>query len=653
MENERDLVDQIIGEGRRGAPPVDSEFLADFLAETREHLERIELNVLELERAPENQENIHGLFRSFHTIKGLAGFVGQSVVARVAHRTETVLDDCRKKMLTPGRSVASAILQSADLIQRLCTQISLGQDGAFLEEVNSHVDRLDRRDFGPEAPDRAAGNASVVEGGHELRGAVAPEISAVPGPEDQGPPEPESWSSFSQKIFREELPEARQALRDQGTSREEPAAFSEIFGAGTPELSRSEVPEGKSWLFGGEPSAGGEQIRISAARVGGLVDLLGELLIAQSQVEQEAVQRFGPNDPLVNHLERLSRITKEVQGISMSLGMVSLKSTFQKLRRLGRDTAATLGKEVELQFFGEDTEIDRGVAEKLLDPLVHLLKNAISHGVEGRELRLARGKTPGGTVSVSARRCRGSVFLEVRDDGAGIDGDRVLRKAVDRGLVEPGTTLTEEALVELLFLPGFSTATAVDGISGRGVGMDVVKTEVSRLGGRVEVQNTPGRGCGFVLRIPINMAILNGTVVDIGGTPYVVPTLAVKRILQVTEDLWVVARGRRVMVRVRNQLVPLLPVEEMLGHLSASEENPDQVLALVLEEDQRVRALPVRSVLGRQDVVVKPLNEAFRHLEFFSGASILGDGRVAFILDVEALFRDGGDAGCQVGPGLS
>ncbi|OPZ59189.1 MAG: Chemotaxis protein CheA [Synergistetes bacterium ADurb.Bin520] len=416
--------------------------------------------------------------------------------------------------------------------------------------------------------------------------------------------------------------------------------------APSPERS-AEAPTSRP-LPAGESSSkgGGDNIRVATAKVDSMVDMLGELLITQSQIEQEAVRRFGQNDPLVTHLGRLSRITKELQGLSMSLSMVSLKSTFQKLRRLGRDTMASLGKEVDLQFVGEDTEIDRGVAEKLLDPLVHLLKNAISHGVEDEKTRLARGKPPRGTVTVSAYSRRGSVFIEVRDDGGGIDPEKVLRKAVERGLVEPGGSRSEDEVVSFIFLPGFSTAGVVDGVSGRGVGMDVVKTEISRIGGRVDVHNTPGQGCAFVLKIPINMAILNGTIVDIGGIHYILPTLAVKQILQVTDDLWVSVQGRDAVVRVRDRLVSVIPVGEVLGR--SFEEGREGIhLALVLELDNRVKALPVRSVVGRQEIVVKPLNEAFRSLDFVSGASILGDGRVSLILDVEALFKYGGEVECR------
>ena len=612
MDDGRDLVDLIIGGDPREAPAVESEFLADFLTEAREHLERIELDVLELENAPESEEIVHSIFRSFHTLKGLAGFVGQTLVAKVAHRTETVLDDCRKKILRPGKGVVEGILRSADLIQRLCSHMALGQNRAFLEEVAAHVDRLDRRAFSSDSPE--APEKGTLEG-------APPRAPLTPSADLPGAPSP-----------------GEEPLRPPAPPAPEP---------GTAPPSRGASPASPRPASSGEGSpGGGASVRVATAKVDSMVDMLGELLITQSQIEQEAVRRFGQNDPLVTHLGRLSRITKELQSLSMSLSMVSLKSTFQKLRRLGRDTVASLGKEVDLQFVGEDTEIDRGEAEKLLDPLVHLLKNAISHGVEDEKTRLARGKPPGGTVTVSAYSRRGSVFIEVRDDGGGIDPEKVLRKAVERGLVEPGGSRSEDEVVGFIFLPGFSTAGTVDGVSGRGVGMDVVKTEISRIGGRVDVHNTPGQGCAFVLKIPINMAILNGTIVDIGGIHYILPTLAVKQILQVTDDLWVSVQGRDAVVRVRDRLISVIPVEEVLGR--AFGEGREVVrLALVLELDNRVKALPVRSVVGRQEIVVKPLNEAFRSLDFVSGASILGDGRVSLILDVEALFKYGGEVECR------
>ena len=625
MDGECDLVDLIIGDDVRGASAVDSEFLADFLAEAREHLERIELDVLELENEPGNPEIVHSLFRSFHTLKGLAGFVGQTLVAKIAHRTETVLDDCRKKVLLPERPVVESILRSADLLQRICTQMTLARDRAFLEEVALHVDHLDRRDFPQQVRLIPAGEkpsqAPEIPPPSPKAGA---EREGVPGGEEDVPATA-SWEeedAVTEAVAAEIVPAAAAPVPA-------PSAAAPVAGRETPN------------------KGGGENVRVSTAKVDSLVDMLGELLITQSQIEQEAVQRFGQNDPLVTHLGRLSRITKELQGLSMSLSMVSLKSTFQKLRRLGRDTVASLGKEVDLQFFGEDTEIDRGVAERLLDPLVHLIKNAISHGVEDRETRLARSKSPVGVVTVSAYSRRGSVFIEVRDDGGGIDPEKVWRKAVERGLVDPGGIRNEDEIIGFLFLPGFSTAATVDGVSGRGVGMDVVKTEISRIGGRVDVQNTLGQGCAFVLKIPINMAILNGTIVDLGGAHYILPTLTVKQILQVTEDLWISVQGRDAMVRVRDRLIPVIPVEEILGMKNSGGRRDDVRLVLVLELDNRVKALPARSVVGRQEIVVKPLNEAFRSLDFVSGASILGDGRVSLILDVEALFKYGGEVECR------
>jgi two-component system chemotaxis sensor kinase CheA len=327
----------------------------------------------------------------------------------------------------------------------------------------------------------------------------------------------------------------------------------------------------------------------------------------------------------------------------MSLSMVSLRSTFQKLQRIARDTIQELGKNAEFVISGEETEIDRSVAEKLLDPLVHMVKNAISHGIESPEDRVSLGKTRQGTVTVSAYSRRGNVFIEVADDGRGMDPERILRKAQEKNLADPSRNYNEEEILSFVFLPGFSTLAVANTVSGRGVGMDVVRTEISRIGGKVEIRNTPGKGCVFVLKIPINMAVLNGTIVNIFGEHYILPTLHVKQILKPEDGQWISVGGREIMLRVRENVVPVIPVDAVFGRSGEFERNLDGTLMVVMELEQQIKVLPVRAVLGRREIVVKPLGKEFASLEFVSGASILGDGKVSLILDVEALFRYGGD----------
>lgn len=631
MPDERDIVRRLIdgGEDKEEGGGF-SEFLEDFLAETREHLESIELGVLELENDPGNCDMVHGIFRSFHTIKGLAGFVNQSLVQKIAHAVETILDECRKGNIRPSKRVVDAILAGADLLGRICDDVKLVRDAAFLEEVRSHL--LGFENWKSEEGTVSGQESRFPSGEKIMLSGAAGHEKGVPAP-----PSPETSRNEEARPLQDGKDGASGAQGEHGT---EPPPESEARNERRNTTSHEVLRGGSAQR---NAAASGELIRISTHKVDNLADMLGELLITQSQVEQQIVTRFGPNDSLVSHLLRMSRITRELQNLAMSLSMVSLRSTFQKLQRIARDTIQELGKNVEFVISGEETEIDRNVAEKLLDPLVHMVKNAISHGIESPEDRAALGKSRQGSVTVSAYSRRGNVFIEVADDGRGMDPERILRKAQEKGLVDPSRNYTEEEILSFVFLPGFSTLEVANTVSGRGVGMDVVRTEISRIGGKVEIRNAPGKGCAFILKIPINMAVLNGTIVNIFGEHYILPTLHVKQILKPEEGQWISVGGREIMLRVRENVVPVIPVDAVFGCPGKFERNLDGSLMVVMELEQQIKVLPVRAVLGRREIVVKPLGKEFASLEFVSGASILGDGKVSLILDVEALFRYGGD----------
>ncbi|WP_300521385.1 chemotaxis protein CheA, partial [Aminiphilus sp.] len=624
MPDERDVVRRLIdGEEDKAEGGGFSEFLEDFLAETKEHLESIELGVLELENDPGNCDMVHGIFRSFHTIKGLAGFVNQSLVQKIAHAVETILDECRKGNIRPSKRVVDAILAGADLLGRICNDVRLVRDAAFLEEVRSHLLGFEnwKKEEGA-VPGQACRLSSSEKAMPSGASGDGKNISA-------SLPSPEVSRNEEARSLRDGEEGAPGAPAESGMEPSPESAPSEARNARKNAAPREVLPGGSAQR---NTTASGELIRISTHKVDNLADMLGELLITQSQVEQQVVTRFGPNDSLVSHLLRMSRITRELQNLAMSLSMVSLRSTFQKLQRIARDTIQELGKNAEFVISGEDTEIDRSVAEKLLDPLVHMVKNAISHGIESPEDRASRGKTRQGTVTVSAYSRRGNVFIEVADDGRGMDPEGILRKAQEKNLADPSRNYSEEEILGFVFLPGFSTLAVANTVSGRGVGMDVVRTEISRIGGKVEIRNTPGKGCTFVLKIPINMAVLNGTIVNIFGEHYILPTLHVKQILKPEDGQWISVGGREIMLRVRENVVPVIPVDAVFGCPGEFERSFDGTLMVVMELEQQIKALPVRAVLGRREIVVKPLGKEFASLEFVSGASILGDGKVSLIL---------------------
>lgn len=623
-EQEKNLVDQIIAGEAEVQEEVDPELLTDFLVETKEHLENIEMQVLSLETDPGNMEIIHGVFREFHTIKGLAGFVNQELVRTIAHQTETLLDECRKGQIPINKRIIDLILASVDLIKKICDNLDLTRDSNLHFIVEAHLDIIRERKFDT---NQEQNNNSIEETSVELNaqnssGEKIGEILVGKGQIAQ---------AELNELLDKQSGEYQDLKLGQVAVKEKKASAQDVL-----ESLRFQESLKKTGVDNG-------YIRVPTLKIDNLVDMMGEMLITQSLIEQEAIKRFGTNDSFISNLLRMGRIAKDLQNLSMSLRMVSLKSTFQKLNRLGRDTIEELQKNVTLRFDGEETEIDRNVADKILDPLIHMLKNAISHGIESEQERIERNKPPIGLVTVLAYSKRGNVYIEVADNGRGLSTEKIYQKAVDRSLLNPANNYTEDEIIDCIFQPGFSTAEKVDNVSGRGVGLDVVKTEIIRIGGRVEVNNHSGEGCTFVLRIPINLAAINGTIVEIMGTHYIIPTINVKQILKPEPSQWVSVSGVTKMIRIRDQVVSVIPIIEIFGIEDIKLEEFAQ-LVVVMELDQKLKALPVQGIEGRREIVVKSLGEEFVELNFVSGASILGDGKVSLILDVENLFKmEGGD----------
>lgn len=608
MERDQVTVAQIIEGQPEEAEPVDPEFLQDFMVETKEHLENIETNVLELEQHPDNMEIIHSLFRSFHTIKGLAGFVNLDHVRELAHQTETLLDECRKGKLQVVKPVIDLILASTDFIKQLCEQIALNRDQDFIARIEKHLRQLAQKEW--ETTDSILDLPAISTKAEEV-----PSLSREVGAPIQVVNNPEEDMPSSQSI---------------AVSSDFPLKPNSVGSAAS----------GKE-KFSTEAVSSVSFTRVPTLKIDNLVDMMGELIIMQSLIEQEVIKYYGSDDALTNKFGRLERITKDIQYLSFSLRMVSLKSTFQKINRIARDTISALGKNIHLIIEGEQTEIDRGVAENILEPLLHMVKNSISHGIEAKSERLSQGKAVYGTVKIRAYSKRGNVYIEISDDGRGLSADKIYRKALEKKLIDPSATFSDEEIIDFIFMPGFSTAETIDNISGRGVGLDVVKTEIFRNGGKIQIDNRPGQGCAFILKIPINLAAMNGTILKIAATQYIVPTLYIKQILQPEAKQWVSLTGKKRMIRIRDSIIPVIPIADLFDYHLETEAAED--LIIVLELDQKLKALPVQSIVGRREIVVKPLGDEFSQLKFISGASILGDGKVGLILDVENLFKLEGD----------
>jgi two-component system chemotaxis sensor kinase CheA len=388
------------------------------------------------------------------------------------------------------------------------------------------------------------------------------------------------------------------------------------------------------------PGPGQSVIRVDPERIDRLIDLVGELVINQAMLAQR-VGEYGiaPSSNLAMGLDELEQLTREIQDSVMAIRAQPVKSVFQRMPRLVREVANMTGKQARLVMDGENTEVDKTVIERLSDPITHMLRNAIDHGLESPDERRAAGKNPEGVVRLAALHRSGRIVIEVQDDGKGINRERVLSIAVKKGLIAPDIQLTDEEIDNLIFLPGFSTADKISDVSGRGVGMDVVKRSVQALGGRISISSRPGLGSTFTLSLPLTLAVLDGMVVDVAGETLVVPLAAIVESLRPkAEEVRPLGPVGSVLA-VRDSFVPLIDVGLTLGYRTTSPSPTEGVVLLVEGEDGSRAALVADAIHGQRQVVIKSLEQNYQQVEGVAAATILGDGRVALILDVDAVIN--------------
>ena len=578
---------------RSRSPPLpedDLELVADFVGEARDHLAAAERDLLTLESAPDGDAAsglVAGAFRAFHSIKGVAGFLNLGQVGSLAHATETLLDGVRDGGVTVGPAVADVALASVDLMKVL------------IDDVDNA-----RRCGVP-----LATNASVPEQVAACQRAVAGE---TPAASERTPAQPEP------------------TIKPVATPTPTPAS-----------MSKSAAP-----AAGRRDEA---QVKVAAARLDALIDTVGELVIQQGIVGRES---GGDTGPLQQAVAGATKLVRELQDLSMSLRMVPVGGAFKRLGRVVRDAAKVAGKRATLEVVGQDTELDRGMADALGDPLVHMVRNAIDHGLETPEERQKLGKPPAGRVTVSAEHRGGAVEVRVADDGRGLDAAAIRLKAVRSGLLPEAEAamLTDADAFRLIFHPGLSTAASVGALSGRGVGMDVVKQEIDRLRGRVEIASTPGAGSVFTIRLPLTLAVIDGLIVRCGGQRYVLPIPHVERSIKPKPEQICTLHGGGTsgaateILHVRGALLPFMRLADWFG-LTPEREDDGDALAVIVSDAGRRLGVMVDDVVGQEQVVVKGLDEAGRRgkVPGAGGAAVLADGTVALILDVPALIGD--DAG--------
>ncbi len=534
----------------------DVPMIKEFVAEAVGHLEIAEAQLLRLEENPRELESINTIFRSFHTIKGVAGFLNLKQIGALAHTAENLLDKGRKAQLTFNAGTVDIVLQALDLMKALIADVD---DAAKTNRTPKQFDTL-------------------------------PAL----------------------------LSRIESAVRGEETQKIEPALQVEIVDAPAKPAHATK-----------------STVKVATERLDSLIDMVGELVIAQSMLGADITSAVSANPRVGRNLAHASKIARELQDLSMSMRMVPIAGVFQKMARVVRDLSHKAGKPIELITEGGDTELDRNLVEVIDDPLVHMIRNAVDHAIEAPEDRLATGKASEGKIFLQARHEGGGITITVRDDGRGLDKAKILNKARAAGIVDANQELSDQDIFRLIFHAGLSTAEKVTDVSGRGVGMDVVRRNIQSLRGRIDIESTPGVGTTFTIRLPLTLALIDGLLVRVGGETYVLPITNVEQSLRPTAEQISSIQGRGEMLLSRGSLMPVYRLHKLFS-IAGAVEDATQGLVVIVQDNQTRCAFVVDALIGQQQVVIKSLssNAAARGI---AGGAILGDGTVSLILDVPGL----------------
>jgi len=678
-----------------------TQFYQIFFEEAGENLDQMEQMLLDLDLANTDDEELNGIFRCAHSIKGGAATFGFSDVAELTHQMESLLDRLRRHELKLIPPMIDALLESADASRSLLARHQAGGEGTAVS-TSALVKRISILAAGEVPPPAVAAPAPAVPAV-----AVAPMASSKPSGTRSleiriGPLERPEQADPVQELFRDipglgsvtSLPSDQldtrvfavettssdadlldlfvfHVAKEKVLIRDRAEAANAVVAEAAPlvaEVTAATVspgeeeygffvgapghPEERAVVVSADGPKGGKAepkaaaqtpleattIRVDIKKVDQLINLVGELVITQAMLAQNS-QGLDPamHQQLFAGLADLDRNTRDLQESVMSIRMIPMSIVFSRFPRMLRDLANRLGKKVDFVTQGEATELDKGLVEKITDPLTHLVRNSCDHGIEMPEERLAAGKSENGTITLSAAHQGGSIVIEVRDDGRGMSREKILRKARERGL-DVSDSMSDSEVWQLIFAPGFSTADVVTDVSGRGVGMDVVKRNIASLNGTVDIDSSEGFGMKVSVRLPLTLAIMDGMSVSVGDEVYILPLSSVVESFQVNdESVSTVAQGSQ-LVKVREEYMPVISLEKIFQVPILDADKANNIMVVVESEGSRV-ALLVNELLGQHQVVVKNLESNYRKVSNVSGATIMGDGKVALILDIGALVR--------------
>ncbi|HOD39510.1 MAG TPA: chemotaxis protein CheA [Candidatus Wallbacteria bacterium] len=547
-----------------------------FTQESHELCEEAELMLLAFERVPDNLELAANAFRALHSIKGNAGFFGFAELEKVSHAAETILDSLRSGAKKPDKNIMSAILSAIDFIRNGAKKVA---DGL----------RID-----------AAETARLTEVLNSISGE-----SLGSGP-NQSRPEGQDSSSTGNAGESSKQSEAQSA---DGAQKSVSAATSQQY------------------------------IRIDTEKLDMLLDLVGEMVIAESMVANSPDLRGLQLEKFDKAIHHLNKITRDIQETALAMRMIPLSSTFHKMERLVRDLSNKFNKKIKLEIAGEETEVDKTIIEQISDPLVHIIRNSMDHGLESNEERIAAGKPPVGTVRLEAKHSAGEVWIIIEDDGRGLNREKIIKKAIENSLIRgDGSDMKDEEVWKLIFEPGFSTAEKVSNISGRGVGMDVVKRNIEKLRGRVDIRTQKNAGTMIILRIPLTLAIIDGMEIQVGRARYIIPISSIRQSFKTTPDKITHTPDGTEVVNVRGELLPVIRLHKMYN-INSLYTKLEEGLLIIVENNEKKCCLFVDELIGQQQIVIKGLSNYLGHVRGVSGCAIMGDGEISLILDIGDLIN--------------
>ena len=579
----------------------DESLMRDFIAEGLEYIEEIEVNILNLENEPENKEYINTIFRPFHSIKGVASFLNLEKIRDLAHSLENLLDKARNDEISVTPALIDVVLDGADILKTLIGGLQdvlegrkIDDSGIDIPSIKSRINKIEQG-FDAESAPKKIGEI-LVDDGVISKEELEKTLKAV-----KATPE----KKIGQALIEEGIVKPKQlsqALRKQA----------------------DQVSDMTT-------------IRVDTSKLDDLIDMVGELVITQSMIQQDLNNQVNADKQLVRDISQFFRITSTLQQVSTTLRMIPIKQTFQRMSRLVRDLAKSSGKSILVELIGEDTEIDRNMVDEIYNPLVHMIRNSVDHGLEIPEERIKLGKPEKGLIQLKAYHRGGNIVIEISDDGRGLDKNKILQKALKNGMIQSEEGLSDQEIYKFIFLPGLSTAEKVTDVSGRGVGMDVVRQAIEKLRGKIEIESSVGAGTTFITRFPLTLAIIDGMIVKVGAESYILPTISIRQALRPTREAYTNIVGKGEMINAMGHLMPLLRLYEIFD-IEPKHKEPWDGIVIVVDSESGSKCLLVDEIVGKAEVVVKSLGEGLKNIRGLAGGAILGDGRIGLIIDIEGLF---------------